>query len=377
MILWELSKFNDVVLKLPSPHAAFCDTPRDGAPCSQPVLDAALVDDKALVLVAKTPRALDPAIDALLKTVFVVFDCLHLHLNASPGKTEALLLYLGKSATARREARRGPDGLIRLTVLDRDVHIRVVADYKHLGTYTSLVAGDMGNVRHRASSTMQAYGPLSYKIFGSDLVCVQHKILFARAFLLSRLLFGVHVLTLTPRQLKHLNDTYMVALRRIAGELRFSRVAHIDREIREQFEQPALDCIIARMRLIYRGLLARVRPAALSAVLHARPGGQLLQWVVQVARDTEFVRPFMPCSLGSFLDAPDEWYCIMLDKSAWHTVLSRVHFCASVCDRVAHTSGPASGEAARAFESDCGAAFASQRAVASHQRTKHGMRQQI
>ena len=61
----------------------FWDAPRSGSPHSQPVLDAAFVDDEALVLVAQTPCAFDSAVDALLKTLLMVFDCLHLQLNAN------------------------------------------------------------------------------------------------------------------------------------------------------------------------------------------------------------------------------------------------------------------------------------------------------
>ena len=137
MIRWELTKHEGVVLHLAPPEHAMWAVPDASAPPTQPVLDAAFVDDGALVLVSKTPCALDIAIDALLNTVFVVFDHLHLQLNANAGKTEALLMYRGKTAKARREARRGPDGRLRLAVPGRDVHINVVDEFKHLGTYAS------------------------------------------------------------------------------------------------------------------------------------------------------------------------------------------------------------------------------------------------
>ena len=206
----KLSKHEDVVLRLPEPEsAAFWCPPSPDVPKSQPVLDAAFVDDEALVILGKTPRALDLAIDALLNTVFTVFDCLHLQLNANPGKTVALLQYRGKSAKQRREARRCPDGKLRLQVPGRDIQINVVSEYKHLGTFTTLVAGSMRNVKCRVSSTLQAYAPLAWKIDGSSRVAQVHKLVFARALLLSKLLCGVHVLMLTPRQLKHINYAYI------------------------------------------------------------------------------------------------------------------------------------------------------------------------
>ena len=47
----------------------------------QTVVEATFVDDEVLALVAATPRLLDKAVDALLRTVYKVFACFALSIN--------------------------------------------------------------------------------------------------------------------------------------------------------------------------------------------------------------------------------------------------------------------------------------------------------
>ena len=68
---------------------------------------------------------------------------------------------------------------------------------------------------------MQAYAPLSWKLFGFALVQTWYKLLFAKTLLFTKLFFGVYVLVLTPRQLEHFNCTYIVILQCIADEPRY------------------------------------------------------------------------------------------------------------------------------------------------------------
>ena len=372
MIAWELER-HGVVLRLARAPDAFWGEPMQGAAATQPTLDAAFIDDEALVVMAPLAKDLDASIDVLLETVLEVFDCLHLTLNAEPGKSEALLQYRGPEAVARREARRCADGRLRLRVPHRRIQIDVVESYKHLGTFTSLRDLSMANARHRTSSTMKAYAPLSWKVFGSAWIEQSYKLLFANTLLFSRLFFGIHVLVLSPRQLKHLNGTYMVILRRIADEPRFCQTEHTDRQIREKLQHPAIECILAKMRLAYCARLLRVCPAALLAVLHARPGGKSLRWMKQLKNDTELLRPLLPEGFPTLDADPQAWRDLMLREQEWCGLVSRICFYASCCD--AEAAPP--GEHARAFECNCGQAFPTQRALESHQRAKHGTRLEI
>jgi hypothetical protein len=368
MIAWELDN-HGIVLRLPAPDGSFLTPPTEGQGSSQRILDAAFIDDEALGLVARTAEMLDTGIDVLLKTVFEVFDNLHLLINTEPGKTECLLQYRGAEAVARREARRDTDGRLRLKVPGRLASIDVVDNYKHLGTYTAIQSVAMAGYRHRTSSTWKAYAPISWKVFGSALIDACYKLYFARTLLLSRLLFGIYVLVPSPKQIKHLNGTYMTILRRIADEPRFQRSEHSDREIREKLDQPAIECIIAKMRLAYCGRLERVRPQALLALLHARPNGRRLKWVDQLECDTELLRQHLPPGFPTLSDGPSEWSCLMKDSS-WAALISKIHFVASICD---HTAAKSTPSHLQHHVCECGSAFASSRGLESHRRAKHGV----
>jgi hypothetical protein len=245
-----------------------------------------------------------------------------------------------------------------------------VDTYKHLGTYASLQTTSMANYRHRTSSTWKAYAPISWKVFGSTLVDKCYKLFFARTLLLTRLLFGVYVLVPSPKQLKHLNGTYMTILRRIANEPRFQRAEHTDRQIRECLLQPAIECIIAKMRLLYCARLEQVRPKALVAILHARPKERCLKWVAQLATDTELLRPFLPGDFPNLADGPAAWSCLMRNTASWHALVDKIHFVASVCDHTAAVKQPSH---LQHHVCECGAAFSSVRGLDSHKRAKHGI----
>ena len=270
MIAWGARRAG-ITLELPLPDGPFWASPRADTTETESLLDAAFIDDEALAIMARTPQILDDHIDQLLNIIFDVFEKLHLKLNASAGKTEALLQYRGARSCARREARRQADGSLRIIVPGRDMSIAVVTSYKHLGVFTSLRECSMVDANFKASRMLQAYAPLSWKVFGSAHVQRAHKIRFLQCLLMSKLLFGIQVLTPTTRQIKKLNGAYMIVLRRIANELRFCRTEHTDRQIRELLGQPALECHIIRMRLKYLARVVAHCPRALTALLHARP----------------------------------------------------------------------------------------------------------
>ena len=77
------------------PDGAFWAEACENNTDTEDVVDAAFVDDECLVLLASSPRALDLAIEVLLRTLVVTFRKLHLAINWKPGKTEALLCYRG------------------------------------------------------------------------------------------------------------------------------------------------------------------------------------------------------------------------------------------------------------------------------------------
>ena len=144
-------------------------------------------------------------------------------------------------------------------------------------------------------------------------------------------------------------------------------------EIREGLSQPALECIVSRMRLVYCGRISRLRPSALMAMLHTQFNGECLPWVREVGKDAELLRGHLPADFPSFADGPTAWLTLMKDEQQWRSLVMRISFFDSACDSTVATSA----EGARNHPCHCGAAFVSQRALASHQRAKHHVTLQI
>ena len=213
---------------------------------------------------ARSPAAIDAAVDEALAAVFGVFSNLHLEVNLNEGKTECFLTYRGRGAVRHREARRQADGKLKVAVPGRPgLFVGVVGVYKHLGTFCSPAGACYRNAAYRAQSAMEAYGPISLKVFGSELVPTAYKLAFLSSLVLSRLLFGVYVTVPTTKDIRVMSAVYMRALRRIGGRCRYDASSNItDLEVRRELGQPSLDCLIARRRLLYAGRLVRARPRA-------------------------------------------------------------------------------------------------------------------
>ena len=120
----------------------------------------------------------------VVSVLFTVFEDLHLQINTAPGKTEALLQYRGRHSLEHREAWRCDDGRLSLKVPGQACSIHVVTKYKHLGVTASVNSGCLADVKQRSSKMMQAYGPISLKVFGSELVTQVHKLYFMQSLLM-------------------------------------------------------------------------------------------------------------------------------------------------------------------------------------------------
>ena len=138
---------------------------------------------------------------------------------------------------------------------------------------------------------------------------------------------------------------------------------------------PSIDRLLTVARLQYLGRVERERPRSLIAALHARPRGQPTPWVAAVRRDVTMLTTF-----GFFADLPDldagaeEWVARMAHKPAWKREVDRVFFTESSCDRVPASAEGAASRALSFHCPSCPCAFASQRALDSHARAKHGIR---
>jgi len=105
-----------------------------GPPVHSDLVDVTFVDDEALVLLARTPVALDNALDICLKHLVGVFSKFALVINWAPGKSEAMLAYRGHQCQKHYRARCvGGKCSIRLPAQCGEQTLSIVPKYKHLG----------------------------------------------------------------------------------------------------------------------------------------------------------------------------------------------------------------------------------------------------
>ena len=156
--------------------------------------EATYVDDEMLAVAAYTPKGLDRRIALLLHSVLLSFSELALRLNFDRGKSEALLRYRGRGASAAVDRRRTPTGLVvKLPPAAEKENLYIVAAYKHVGTYVAANGSVYKDSCHRATQAAAAYAPLARKIFSSPQVTLRTRAQLAKSLVLSTLLNAVHL----------------------------------------------------------------------------------------------------------------------------------------------------------------------------------------
>ena len=378
VLRWRLAQAG-LTLRVHVPHDAFWAPSAPDEECTDAV-DVTFVDDECVVLVASSPSKLRAAVDILLDTILSVFGASHLQISWEPGKTEGIVRFRGPGAVAAREACRLPDGSlgISLAPVGCDETLHLVDSYKHLGTYVDHYGMHVTNVLTRVRSALSAYAPLSFKLYGSPLISVRHRLHFFRTLVVNRLTHNLHISTLTSRGLKRVNAVYMRGLRRIHGDARFTAdTALRDVEVRRALGVASIDAMLLTARLRYLGRLVRQRPATLLGLLHFRSGARRLPWVDLVRRDADAIAAMhlLPPGFPAFDDDPAAWTELLRGEATWARILDKVFFVESACD--AQTPVADEGAQARALNfpcACCNCAFASQKARDSHARAKHGVR---
>ncbi|CAK0884901.1 unnamed protein product, partial [Prorocentrum cordatum] len=262
------------------------------------LVDAAFVD----VLAARLPKELGAAIDVALHTVRDIYDRLNLTIKWKVGFAVAV-----------------PRPVVPLLAVTTEKHL--------VGAVGAAGAAAPG-ANHLRQQAAMSYGPLASKVFGSAVVGASLKIWLMHSWVLSRLLFNVHVVVPTRRYLQVLNGMHMRVPRRFGDAPRFGR-AETDLEIRTRLKQPSLDCLVMRARLRYLGRLVRSSPPALLALLAARPGGARLPWVTLLVSDLGKLRELV--ALCSTLPPPEgtasAWATFISDSPArWTNAVSMLFF---------------------------------------------------
>ena len=211
--------------------------PGDGCPWSVPddlnddagddgviVLDVTFVDDECIMIEASSPPELAASIACTLEVVQRIFTLLRLEINWKPGKTECFVRVVGKGASAQLELWRNASGVLAIPVPGCDQHVRVVAKCAHLGSVLTPCGNDVPLARARAKASMEAYGPLSLRVFGALHLPQAIRLQLLSVLVYTRLLFNIHIVDLSINALRIVGRTYNRAMRRVAGVPRFQRV---------------------------------------------------------------------------------------------------------------------------------------------------------
>ena len=366
---------------LVAPSGAFWLPPASNPASTTNVIDATFVDDEAIVLVARTSRLLDLAIQKLLEIVVRVFSLLSLKNNWLPGKTEALLKYRGRRACKHYEALRVDNKLLIQVPGVGGQFLSIVQAYKHLGNHIDVTGSVVPDARHKVDVALTAYAPLAVKLFSARDVSYWLKFLFVTSLIHSRLFFNALTVTATPAYIKILNKAYMRVLRRCTGHMLFDDNEISDVAVRVQASAPSVDCILRRKRMLYLGRIVRRSPTTLIALLHVRHKDQRLPWVLLVIKDMiAMSRTVLSDYQLKHPDiGADRWRDLLTNETKWAEYVGQVFWTESVVD--AKIPAEVSIEVQALTCSICGATerkqFSNQKALLAHVRAKHGIRTEV
>ena len=213
----------------------------------------------------------EPSNNCTLSAVSEVFSAFKLRVNWAPGKTEAMIRYVGaQSATLWGSLCENgapvfplPDGAGVLTI---------VPEYKHVGSIVSRNGSCLPEARARVRATMNVWGLLAVRLFGSRNVSERLKLHLTNSLLFSRLYLAIETWTRpTTAALIILEVAQTRILRRIAGvwNHQYDEVNVSDQTVREVLRVPSVQCAFQRARLLYLGRIVRQAPTVLLTLCQA------------------------------------------------------------------------------------------------------------
>eukprot|EP00973_Karenia_brevis_P001721 234277-Karenia_brevis.AAC.1 len=361
-------KSASICLRLQKPSGAFwlgvspeCD--------STDIIDVTFVDDEAVVLMASSAAKLDKAISILLQLLSITFADLDFKINWDKGKTECCLLYRGAGAGKAMANWQHHDGWY-IPFADAGgsaAKLFIVSSYKHLGTVVAIDGSDVLDAKRKACSTMTAYAPIAVKIFGSSWIHMYLKLAFLDSLILTRLLLNVQIRVPSVRFVSIVSAVYMRVLRRIAGLMRYDGTACSDRQVRARLNQPSVDCLITRRRLMYLKRLVGLTPGPLHALLAVGCPTKPLPWVKLILSDLRLLRSQVSdvANMPNPEDNPEKWLSVILDER-WRNWVLQLFFIDSVADKGEKPVVVKMWACEMCPKSEI-AFFASERALRSHQ----------
>eukprot|EP00973_Karenia_brevis_P036611 5046367-Karenia_brevis.AAC.1 len=167
-----------------------CFVPAFDADGLLPITDISYVDDALFPVMARPAELLD----VLKFTLSVIDEAFHMHglsINYSAGKTELLFEFAGTGAdNLRRQVHHDMRSVVCFDgVAGRACSVRVVHNYKHVGTLASSGLSLSPEVHSRACAMKQAYLPMKKRFFKCHRLPIKRRLEVAQAQLLAKGLF--------------------------------------------------------------------------------------------------------------------------------------------------------------------------------------------
>jgi len=173
----------------------------------------------------------------------------------------------------------------------------------------------------------------------------------------------------------------MRVLRRIAGHCRFKSTENIsDCDLLGLISQPSIDCLLVRARLKYIRRVCKHSNQALYLLLTTYKADKPLPWVAQLRSDflhlaaaAESHKKVLPGRNATFA----EWLSLFEQPHAWAELVDCIfftHSCNDKCSKPRSSSSAYVCNTCTANTDGTKPSFATQRALESHQRTKHKQR---
>ena len=266
--------------------------------------------------------------------------------------------------------------------------LRIVTQYKHLGSYICHDGSPNADVSKRVSSALAAFSPLAARVFGARHVSRALKLQLCDSLVMSRLLYNVQTWSVVSLwALRKMNSVYMRVLRRIANATWSPRKPLLsDVAVRRLLSVPSIDALILQRRLQHLAAIVQADISALSSMLAVTSRGDdstRMPWVRTVIEDLSKLAQYHHDKLSELGD-PCNHACLWVSFIAsypheWKTLVSQYKSFVSVCDRNHEHAATTANLHSEHICTEClhegsRITFASGKALQCHRRVKHGVR---
>jgi hypothetical protein len=260
------------------------------------ILDVSFVDDVASAMESDAKHAIDTAIQGAEIAATIYRRC-GMPLNFAAGKTEVLIRWAGKGAdTVRRNALLdSKDGVItRWTAPDAGpfFRLRIVDEYKHLGTFMTSIGSALRDVTVRLNAMDQAARGFIRRLFPDDEVEDTRKLATLEVYIFTKGLFHIGTWAKLGPKLEHKVHNRIMRLYRFAvgeswkatGGTCISDQAVIEKH---KLVAPVNLIVLARIQLFGRAALKA--PEYLLQILSAAGNKSKQSWLAAIVEDIKLL----------------------------------------------------------------------------------------